>query len=469
MNTAAREIVTSDGVVLRVMVIDDGEYLKRSGTTIVSDAGGGGGSSDHATLSHLGWTASGHTGTGTRIAAFDPGGAATYWTGRDALNTVLTTRGDITYRDATESTRLPIGAANRLLVSDGTDPAWQPVAGDVSLSAGTWTVTDLTIASEAQGDILYFNGTNWVRLAAGTAGHVLQTGGAGANPSYRAQSSTVTYDTAGTYSVTIPTWATTVTVKLQGGGGGGAAGGRADPGTAAEGGAGGNSGFYAEWAFPVSAFTGDIQVIVGVGGTGATARVTNGGATGTGGSAGGDTSITDNNGAGAVVAVAQGGAAASARTAASVSNLAPDAWISNQGGAGSTGAANGAAGIATSLTVSPGSGGGGGAITAGNTPSNGGRGGKGALAIDYDGATNGQAGGTAAGGAGTDASASAGYRGAGGPGGGAGGAGDGSGNGGRGGDGTRGTGGGGGGGGHSPGSSGRGGNGGPGWAIITFS
>lgn len=36
----------------------------------------------------------------------------------------------------------------------------------------------------AQGDIIYFNGTTWVRLGAGTAGQILQTGGAAANPSW---------------------------------------------------------------------------------------------------------------------------------------------------------------------------------------------------------------------------------------------------------------------------------------------
>ena len=35
---------------------------------------------------------------------------------------------------------------------------------------------------QAQGDILYFNGTYWVRLPAGTAGQVLKTQGSGANP-----------------------------------------------------------------------------------------------------------------------------------------------------------------------------------------------------------------------------------------------------------------------------------------------
>ena len=43
---------------------------------------------------------------------------------------------------------------------------------------------DLTIASQAQGDLLFFNGTNWTRLGAGTAGYVLKSQGAGANPAY---------------------------------------------------------------------------------------------------------------------------------------------------------------------------------------------------------------------------------------------------------------------------------------------
>jgi hypothetical protein len=40
------------------------------------------------------------------------------------------------------------------------------------------------IASPAQGDIAYFNGTSWTRLPAGVVGQVLQTGGPSANPSW---------------------------------------------------------------------------------------------------------------------------------------------------------------------------------------------------------------------------------------------------------------------------------------------
>lgn len=60
-------------------------------------------------------------------------------------------------------------------------------SGDVDISnTGVFTVSDLTIASEAQGDILYFNGTNWVRLAAGTSGQFLKTNGAAQNPAWAA-------------------------------------------------------------------------------------------------------------------------------------------------------------------------------------------------------------------------------------------------------------------------------------------
>lgn len=44
-------------------------------------------------------------------------------------------------------------------------------------------------ASIVQGDLLYFNGTAWARLAPGTSGHVLKTNGAGANPAWGAETS----------------------------------------------------------------------------------------------------------------------------------------------------------------------------------------------------------------------------------------------------------------------------------------
>lgn len=46
------------------------------------------------------------------------------------------------------------------------------------------TGAKIAMGSDAQGDILYYDGTDYVRLAAGTSGQVLQTSGAGANPSW---------------------------------------------------------------------------------------------------------------------------------------------------------------------------------------------------------------------------------------------------------------------------------------------
>lgn len=103
--------------------------------------------------------------------------------------------------DSVTAAKIAQGTAAQVLMSNATpDTAWTSISGDVTLSsAGATTVTDLTITSEAQGDILYFNGTNWVRLAAGTSGNFLKTNGAGANPAWAAAGggSTGTLDVSG--------------------------------------------------------------------------------------------------------------------------------------------------------------------------------------------------------------------------------------------------------------------------------
>lgn len=46
------------------------------------------------------------------------------------------------------------------------------------------TGAKIAMGSDAQGDILYYNGTDYVRLGAGTSGQFLKTQGAGANPTW---------------------------------------------------------------------------------------------------------------------------------------------------------------------------------------------------------------------------------------------------------------------------------------------
>ena len=57
--------------------------------------------------------------------------------------------------------------------------------------------TKIAMGSDAQGDVLYYNGTNYVRLAAGTSGYALLTQGASTNPVWGQVS------TYGTYSASI--------------------------------------------------------------------------------------------------------------------------------------------------------------------------------------------------------------------------------------------------------------------------
>jgi hypothetical protein len=48
------------------------------------------------------------------------------------------------------------------------------------------TGSKVAMGSDAQGDVLYYNGTDYARLGAGTSGHYLKTQGAGANPVWSA-------------------------------------------------------------------------------------------------------------------------------------------------------------------------------------------------------------------------------------------------------------------------------------------
>ena len=89
----------------------------------------------------------------------------------------------------------------------------QASTGNATSNASYWTKlaakgtdgTDVGTTLTTQGDILYRDGSGLQRLAAGTAGHVLQTGGSGANPSWTAVSSDFvklgshTFSTAASY------------------------------------------------------------------------------------------------------------------------------------------------------------------------------------------------------------------------------------------------------------------------------
>lgn len=79
-------------------------------------------------------------------------------------------------------------AAGSVTLAKLADVATDTVLGRTASGTGVVSAlgaTDvLDMLGSTQGNILYRNGTVWVALAPGTAGQVLQTGGAGANPSW---------------------------------------------------------------------------------------------------------------------------------------------------------------------------------------------------------------------------------------------------------------------------------------------
>ena len=76
------------------------------------------GAGDHALLSNLAWTVSGHTGTAGSLVVFDNAGAAGELTG--------VSHGDIVFFDGNDWTRLAPGAAGAVLQTNGVgaDPSW---------------------------------------------------------------------------------------------------------------------------------------------------------------------------------------------------------------------------------------------------------------------------------------------------------------------------------------------------------
>jgi hypothetical protein len=105
---------------------------------------------------------------------------------------------------------------------------YQPLDSDLTAIAGL---------TPSQGDVIYHNGTQWTRLAAGTSGQFLKTLGAGANPAWDAVASAITAKDEGSNlttsmssvdfvgaGVTATNVGGAVTVTIPGGGGGGGTG-----------------------------------------------------------------------------------------------------------------------------------------------------------------------------------------------------------------------------------------------------
>lgn len=84
------------------------------------------------------------------------------------------TRGQMLARGASSWSALTLGAANTVLNSNGTDPAWSSVSSLIDAAIGS-----------TRGALLYRGASGWALRAPGTSGYVLTSAGAGADPDWQ--------------------------------------------------------------------------------------------------------------------------------------------------------------------------------------------------------------------------------------------------------------------------------------------
>lgn len=79
----------------------------------------------------------------------------------------------------------------------------RPIMGDAYITSKSQIASGVVVfdpGSDAQGDILYYNGSAWARLPAGTSGQFLETQGGGANPQW---ANSAAFTMGGTYATPI--------------------------------------------------------------------------------------------------------------------------------------------------------------------------------------------------------------------------------------------------------------------------
>lgn len=142
----------------------------------------------------------------------------------------LSLKGQLLTHTGSALSSFNVGANSQVLKADSTTQtglAWgavsgSDIAGGIDLSnqvTGTLPVTSVGNAGGAVGDLLYWNGSNWVRLPAVAAGQLLTSQGVGVAPSYATQTSLLAtfaakaqfaYSSFGTSATLTSDWSTNV-------------------------------------------------------------------------------------------------------------------------------------------------------------------------------------------------------------------------------------------------------------------
>ena len=115
------------------------------------------------------------------------GGGVTSVTGTAPIGSTGGTTPVISIAPATDLAAGSMSAADKTKldgITAGAAVASVSGSSPIASSGGTTPTISFSIAGQAQGDVIYFDGANWVRLTAGTLGQFLETLGPGANPQW---------------------------------------------------------------------------------------------------------------------------------------------------------------------------------------------------------------------------------------------------------------------------------------------